>query len=461
LPLCQRWIPYDKKVAMFKVQRSAFGPYRFFVTCLLIFTFHFSLFSFHLCFAEEYRFETSEFEKKPYRIGGYIEFYPVLFGLDKNSALYKINFYNRKSGGATEQYNGNLQLEGSLEKGILRAYLKTFTNYTNSYETETTKTTVFEGNISIKPAESFIIEAGKKTLNWGKGYAWNPAAFLDRTKDPNDPELSREGYIVGSIDYTKSFSGPLKTFTFTPVVFPVYSGVNDDSGEINHLNLASKFYFLLYDTDIDLMFLTGGTKGTRYGMDFSRNFGSNLEFHGEFSLINGFSKTIVDANGNGRKSTYNAVNYLFGLRYLTEKDTTFIFEYYHNGTGMNPKEMRDYFSFIDKAYEIYTTKGNQSMLNKAITITKNNYGRMNPGKNYFYLRVSQKDPFDILYWTPGITLIANVDDKSFSLMPEVLYTGITNLEFRLRGGPIVGTRGSEYGEKQNDFRIDFRIRYYF
>ena len=79
----------------------------------------------------------------------------------------------------------------------------------------------------------------------------------------------------------------------------------------------------------------------------------------------------------------------------------------------------------------------------------------------FGILASQKDPFDILYWTPGITLIANVDDKSFSLMPEVLYTGITNLEFRLRGGPIVGTRGSEYGEKQNDFRIDFRIRYYF
>jgi len=438
--------------------KSIFLP---FIFSLFIFTIHHSLFTIHLLFAEEYKFEASEFEKKPYRIGGYIEFYPVLFGLDKNSSLYKLNFYNRSEGSTTEQYNANLQLEGSLEKGILRAYVKTFTNYTNSYQTETTKITVFEGKISIKPTDSFIAEAGKKTLNWGKGYAWNPVAFLDRTKDPNDPELSREGFIVGSLDFTKSLSGPLKTFSFTPVLIPVYSGVNDDFGELDHLNFASKFYFLLYDTDIDLMFLTGGSKTTRYGMDFSRNLASNLEIHGEFSWINDFKKTITDSSGNTSQDRYNAINYLIGLRYLTEKDTTFILEYYHNGTGYNHKEMSDFFTFIDRAYEMYTSKGNRTMLNKAINLASNAYGCINPAKNYLYLRIIQKDPFDILYWTPAVTLIANVDDESFSLMPEISYTGITNFEFRLRGGPIVGTRSSEYGEKQNDYRIDFRMRYYF
>ena len=66
---------------------------------------------------------------------------------------------------------------------------------------------------------------------------------------------------------------------------------------------------------------------------------------------------------------------------------------------------------------------------------------MNPAKNYLYLRVSQKEPFDILYFTPAVTFIANVDDKSFSITPEVVYTGITNLELRLTTGFIAGTRG--------------------
>lgn len=74
---------------------------------------------------------------------------------------------------------------------------------------------------------------------------------------------------------------------------------------------------------------------------------------------------------------------------------------------------------------------------------------------------SQKEPFDILYFTPPITGIYNINDKSFSLSPELLYTGITNLELRLKAAFITGERLSEYGEKQNDYRVELRARYYF
>ncbi len=411
---------------------------------------------------EDYKFEASETEKKPYHIGGYIEAFPILFGLDKKAALYKLNFYNRSAGGTTREYDGTLQLEGSLEKGISRFYVKTTTSYTNNYALESTKTTVFEGNVSLRPSPTFITELGKKTLNWGKGYAWNPAAFLDRPKNPDDPELAREGYIVASVDYTRSWEGrPLKTFSFTPVLVPAYSGVNDDFGETSHLNAASKFYFLLYDTDIDLMFLAGGAKTTRYGADFSRNVSTNLEVHGEFSLINAYQKMSIDEKGNTFESRYGAKNYLLGLRYLTAKDTTYILEYYRNGTGFSPKEMRDYFSFINTGYATYIRTGKQTMLNKAASVTSGSYGRPNPEMNYIYLRISQKEPFDILYFTPAITWIANTDDKSFSLAPEMTYTGITNVELRLRAILIAGQRGSEFGEKPNDYRIDLRARYYF
>jgi hypothetical protein len=412
-------------------------------------------------YAEEYKFDAAEVDKKPYHIGGYVEFSPILFGLDRNAAFYKLNFHNRKIGAATPEYDATLQLEGSLEKGISRFYVKMNTSHTNNYAVETTKTKIFEGSVSLKPSPAFIAEFGKKTLNWGKGYAWNPSAFLDRPKNPDDPELAREGYIVASADYTKSWEGPLKTFSFTPVLMPAYSGVNDDFGETGHLNAASKFYFLLYDTDIDLMFLTGGAKTTRYGADFSRNISTNLEVHGEFSLINSNQKMTVDRNGNMQQSVYGAKNYLLGLRYLTAADTTYIFEYYRNGTGFSPREMRSYFSFIDSGYTTYITTGNPALLNKASVLYQGSYGQPNPGMNYLYLRVSQKEPFDILYFTPAITCIASMDDKSISLAPEMAYTGFTNLELRLRSIFIIGPKGSEFGEKQNDYRVDFRMRYYF
>ena len=412
-------------------------------------------------FAEDYTFDISEIEKKPYHIGGYAEFKPVLFGFDKDASLYKLKFYDRDEGSTLKEYNSTLQLEGSLEKGIAKLFVKTNTDYKKSYPGEDQKTTVYEGFLSLKPLSSLTIDIGKKTLRWGKGYAWNPVAFIDRPKDSDETELALEGFIVASADYIKSFDGPLKTISFTPVLIPVYEHVNDTFGDINKLNFAGKLYLLLYDTDIDLIILAGGSRTTRYGVDFSSNITTNFEIHGEFAFINDFKKRFIDSNGTSFEKEYDAKSYLLGIRYLAERDTTYILEYYYNGRGFTAGEMRDYFSFINKGYETYLSSGNDSLLKKASTITEGNYGRINPMRDYFYLRISQKEPFDILYFTPSITGILNLNDRSFSLSPELLYTGITNLELRLKSLFIAGEGLGEFGEKQNDYRVEFRARYYF
>ena len=430
---------------------------------VLVFLFSFlsSLFGvLSLAAAEEYTFDLSETEKKPYHIGGYAEIRPVVFGLDKDASLYKLKFYNRDEGSTLEEYNATLQLEGSLEKGIARLFIRTSTDYKNSYLGEDLKTTVYEGFLSLKPSSSLTIDIGKKTLKWGKGYAWNPVAFVDRPKDPEEPDLNLEGFIVASADYIKSFQGPLKTVSFTPVLVPAYGDVNDDFGETGHMNFAAKLYLLLYDTDIDFIFLAGGSKTTRYGMDFSRNISTNFEIHGEFAYINNYNKIFVDSDGSTLVTQYDAESALIGMRYLTEKDTTYILEYYRNGTGFSPTEMRDYFTFVNKGYDTYVSTGSDALLKKASMIGSN-YGRPNPMINYLYLRVSQKEPFDILYFTPSITGILNLSDKSFSLSPEFLYAGITNLELRLKASFISGERLTDYGEKQNDYKVEFRARYYF
>jgi hypothetical protein len=417
------------------------------------------------CFAEEeYKFDISEIEKKPYHVGGYVEFKPILFGLDQDAALYKLRFYNQDEGKTTEAYNGKLQLEGSLEKGIARLFVRTNFDLQYSYlgwEHNDPDTMIYEGYLSLKPASSLTFNLGKQTLLWGKGYAWNPVAFVSRPKDPDDPELALQGYVTASADYIKSFDGPLKTISLTPVLFPVYKDINDDFGEIDHLNFAGKLYFLFYDTDIDLIGLIGKSKTNRVGIDFSRNITTNFEVHGEFAFINNYTQKTMDSQGNISESTFDAKSYLLGIRYLTPSDTTFIFEYYRNGTGYTHSEVEDYFSFIDRGYDLYLSTGNDSLLKKASSVTQGNYGRPNPGQDYLYLRVTQKEPFNILYFTPGITTIMNLDDQSFQISPEFLYTGFTNWEFRLKGTALVGQSGTEFGEKANDYRIGLRVRYYF
>ena len=101
------------------------------------------------------------------------------------------------------------------------------------------------------------------------------------------------------------------------------------------------------------------------------------------------------------------------------------------------------------------------LLAKATVASESGVGRMNPMRDYLYARISQKEPFDLLYFTPAITCIMNLQDSSFSLSPEVIYTGITNMEVRLKANIIQGEDASEYGEKPNDYLVELRVRYFF
>jgi hypothetical protein len=86
---------------------------------------------------------------------------------------------------------------------------------------------------------------------------------------------------------------------------------------------------------------------------------------------------------------------------------------------------------------------------------------MNPMRNYLYGRVNQPDAFGILYLTLGASTIVNADDGSYSLLPEVQYKPIENLELRWVANIQRGGSWTEFGEKQADVRLEFRVRYYF
>lgn len=410
---------------------------------------------------ETYTFDLNEIEKKPYHFGGYVEMKPTLFRTRQDSSLYRLKYYNRDIGSSLEEANLKLQLEGSWEAGIGRLYFKTNTDYKFSRLGDQDKTDLYEGFLSLNPSSSWKIDAGKKTFKWGKGYAWNPVAFIDRAKDPDDPEVGMEGIFALSADYTKSFAGPLKTVSFTPVVQPVYDHINNEFGKKDYLNLAGKLYLLLYDTDIDFIACTGGSRTSRFGADFSRNIGTNWEVHGEVAYVKDVQTRLVDSAGRISAVEYDATSYLLGTRYLTARDTTWILEYYRNGTGFSGEAMADFFGFVNNADRTYRSTGNDAALQRAAQLSEGNFGRANPMRDYLYLRVSQKEPFDFLYFTPAVTTIVNLNDRSFQISPEAAYTGFTNFDLRLKASFINGPTDSEFGEKPYDFKLELKVGYYF
>ena len=82
-------------------------------------------------------------------------------------------------------------------------------------------------------------------------------------------------------------------------------------------------------------------------------------------------------------------------------------------------------------------------------------------RDYLYLKVSQKEPFDILYFTPSVASIYNINDKSASITPQITYAPITNLELELKTTFLLGKDYTEFGEKLNDYKIYAKVKYYF
>jgi len=408
---------------------------------------------------EEFEFDVDAFTRKAFSVGGYVEFRPSLFWLNQDSAFYRLKYYDQDQRKTLEEGYVALLADLSYRKGIFEALLEPYLDWTVSAFESDAEATIFQGYLSLKPSPSLTVYAGKKTLRWGKGYAWSPTALVERQKNPNEPDLAREGYWMITSDYTKSFEGVLKTFSFTPVIIPVSQSVNSTSGKKDGLNFAGKIYLLFLDTDIDLVVLTGKSQSTRFGLDFSRNLRSNWEVHGEIAVLRDLERSYVANDGRIQKEIFDATTYLLGMRYLSEAETTYILEYYHNGIGFGSSEMQAFYSFVDGAYQRYLLQVDESLLKEGAGLTS--YSGFTPMADYLFLRIMQKDPFGILYLTPAVTAIVNLSDGSASWAPELTYKGFTNFELRLKAAILSGKSREEFREKRNRSRLELRVRYFF
>ena len=410
---------------------------------------------FSLCAgAEEFSFDAAEFDKKTFEFGGYAELKQEAYTLRPDSVLARLNFPDGRE--RLDRTTGIVELSGAwhLQEAVID--LRSHSEWVHDQRASGDVQRIQEGGLHWMPGHEFSLDLGKRVQRWGKGYAWNPVGFVERAKDADDPQQSREGYLMAGAEWVKSLDGPLTTLSLTALAVPTHNDWNSDFGLPGHTNPAAKIYLLWHDTDIDLLWLGEGSRTARFGLDFSRNLGANLEGHGEWARIFDQPRQETDNLGNVTQSTGDADSWLLGLRYLTEREVTWIAELYRNGTGYTADALADFYTFADAAL---TTGG--AAATQAATLAQVGYGRPNPGRDYLYLRASAKEPFDWLYFTPALTAIANLDDHSYSLTPELSYTGITNLELRARAAFTHGDRYTEFGEKPGKHRVEAYARWYF
>ena len=408
---------------------------------------------------DEYSFDLEEFEKKNLEWGGYIELKWVHMDLNQDGAFYQLDFL-KDPRSTLDRFSTALQLEGSYQKEIVSLNWLFQAAAQEDQVEWNDSADIFEAYGSAKPTPLATFNLGKKSYKWGKGYAWNPVGVIDRPKDSANPEDALEGFTGAEMDLIKSFSGSMQTIALTTVFLPVTDDINEEFGNTGE-NFAAKLYLLYKDTDIDLIYFGGDSRPTRYGFDFAKNLATNFEIHGELVYTPEQKKNVLSRDESIDSREFTDTTYLLGMRYLTKNDITTIVEFNHNDDGYTEDEMDRFFQLVNDAADAYKETGDKALLEKAQRLGKGGYGKPQAGQNYLYIKASQKEPFDLLYTTPGMTAIINLEDQSFSISPEITYTGFTNWEWRLRLSYIDGERFTEYGEKQNESKAEVRVRYFF
>lgn len=410
--------------------------------------------------AEEFTFDASEFEKKTFEVSGYLEQKEEGLKMRSGSPAFSLAYPEKSPQDHLLRSTTTLELSGklNLDPVVVDVRAQAF-HADDQLVSSSDRGTVTDGGVRWSASPGLTLDVGKRVQRWGKGYAWSPVGFIERTKDSSDPSASREGFAMASAEWTKSLSGPVSAVGLSGFVVPTDgSSLNKDFGQERDLNPAAKLYLLAWDTDIDLLWRGKGAKPESFGIDFSRNITTALEVHGEWARTLDATRNTVTASGVTSSERRDFNSWLLGVRYLTEGEVTWIGEYYRNGSGYGAGELDDYYDFLDTAL---APNASPMLSNKARTVAQSGYGKPNPGRDYLYVKASVSEPFDWLYGAASLAAMSNLNDGSWQITPEVSYTGFTDVELRARLILLGGPADVEFTEKASSSRLELTARFFF
>ena len=406
--------------------------------------------------AEDTAFEIppAETQKETLELSGNLDARYSLIKSRNSSALYALQYYNRPLSDVLTSYRADFYLNGDYQTGDVGVHLKTYSIYYGSSQADFELYELY-GNVSI--SDNSFLQLGQKMYNWGKGYAFNPVGFVNPKKDPENPDQAQSGLLSMNYQYTKSFTGKvLNNISSDLILSPSANTINGKVAEAENTDIAGKIYLLLWNTDIDLMGYYSRVNPKKYGFDLSRNVTPSLEIHGEFSRFINQPRDYI-LNDTLRAENIDGSSYLIGFRWLNRWNITTIGEYYQNEAGLSKVEFEQYQEFMAKA----VSSGNNIAVSSALNTGKTYFGDPNLMREYLYLKVSWQEPFNMLYFTPAVQLLYNLDDQSYSAGLPFSYKPITNLEFVFWPVVFAGGENTEYGSKQYEGKAEFWARFYF
>jgi len=281
--------------------------------------------------------------------------------------------------------------------------------------------TLFLDNIYLRATFNRLdLTIGRQQISLGTGYAWNPLDIFFR-KDLFDPSYEQPGVNAIRVEIPlgdrMSFEiilSPEESWELTTKMVQGKVGIGSFDFTVN---VAEQFQLFPYWRTEDTLSTHRNEK--LLGGSFVGQIGEiGLWGEGWFG-----SKSKPEASGE----------YLLGLDHTFDSGTYVMGEYYHNSIGADISEL-----FFDH-YMFYFTGETHSLM-----------------QNYLFFMVNQNVTEFV---SIGLFGIANLDDKSVAINPQVNWNAFENVDVSLFISKTFGEKDTEFGIQ--DWAIRIRLRAYF
>ena len=405
--------------------------------------------------AQDYEFEIPEEEESKIEFNGNLDVKWTVLNTREASPFYELQFYQTTDNSSNlSRYRLDYYFNGEYRHKKVDFVMKTFSQYKKDEPIFLSFHELY-GSLNLSP--KLTLGIGKRRFIWGKGYAFNPAGYVNTEKDPENPELALSGRSSAFFIFNKSLnSNFIRNFSFSSIILPPEAIINEKFAPLEDTEVALKTYFLIKNTDVDFMFFCGKNQLRKYGFDLSTNLMENFEIHGEWSYAQNEEKFIIQEN-LPLLHKIGGSSFLFGMRYLNKFNTTVTAEYYYNNRGLSKQEYDDYYNYIKNSLG----SGSLYMIEQAKQDISNKFVSKTLMKDYLYFNIRQPEPFGWLYSSVSIFTIYNLNDNSFILSPRFGYEPFTNFEFLLWPSLTLGDSNSEYGSRQFQKKVELWMRFYF
>jgi hypothetical protein len=298
---------------------------------------------------------------------------------------------------------------------------------------DTPELRVREGYARASVSSWMDVEAGKRLVRWGTGYAFTPTGLLDPPRDATDPQDRlglNEGMVMARVDIFRGASA-ITMAAAAPRLGRPDSIVTTTPRRL----LALRARTTLAGVEMALVASAADTRRVSFGGNFTHVIGQQFEYHGEL-LVHDDDSIWRQRLAPNEPTRPRRVSAVLGFQYTFDRaGMNTVVEYYRDGNGLSSV-------LWDRLMGAASAPTAASAAAAAATSGGGTLTRPTR-RDFLFLRGARANTDGIIQ--PELLTLIGLDDGGVTLVPSFRIVPTRHFQYYVRGLILTGPARSADG----------------